>query len=173
MNDMKTPFEIRRESWGSMTVTVTKCDDFRYSGGAWRCDAYTTDYHYGDFGKTQNSNREKEIKCGGCFQWEFVAKDHDESLIRPYRMPKKEKAVRGITVQKAAKEYVCRNCGEKIKKGDKYEKYSVRNAYAVGDILAHFHVGGRDKLREKYFCKPAEEIRFNEVEQAWKDGFLV
>jgi RNase P subunit RPR2 len=176
MNEMKTPFLIKRNTWGNMTVTVDLVDNFHFSAKDWRCDAYTKDEMYTDFGygtSIRGNDVFKLIGCGGNYSWLFANKSHDENLIRPYRESTKPKSQNGLTIQKAGKNYTCKYCNASIIKGNAYEKYQVRNAGKLGAIKEIFCVGCRDKLREFHFQKPASEIKFAEILIAWNNGVLV
>lgn len=176
MNGMKTPFEIKRRTWGNMTITVDHVDNFHYSAGDWRCDAYTGSEHYEDWSYgtvTRDGKEMRVIGCGGNYSWTFASKKHDESLIRPYREYDRPKSEKGLTVLKAGKNYVCRHCRSPINRGEPYERYAVRHAGKLGQINEVFCVGCRDKLREAHFDKPAGEVKFSEIMDAWKGGVLV
>lgn len=176
MNGMKTPFTIKRSTWGSLTITVDHVENFHYSAGDWRCDSYTksesyTDLSYGT--KNCNGVEMRVIGCGGNYSWQFTDQFHDEELIKPYREYNTPKSSKGLTVQKAGKSYTCKFCSSPIPKGVQYEKYAVRYAGKLGAIKEVFCLGCRDKLREKHFGKPAGDIKYTEVQDAWNKGILV
>lgn len=176
MNGMKVPFTIRRSTWGNLTITVDHVENFHYSARDWRCDAYTKSEDYSDlsYGTVyRNGVYMRVIGCGGNYCWQFVDQVHNPELIKPYREYNRPKSDKGITVQKAGKDYICRFCNSVIPKGVQYEKYTVRHARKLGSIKEVFCIGCRDKLREKHFGKPFSEIKFKELLDAWDDGILV
>lgn len=86
MNGMKTPFEIRRGTWGGLTITVDLVDNFRFSGGDWRCDAFTKsdDYYSDRYGVAIRDDIVMSvIGCANNYSWCFVDMEHDEDLIFP------------------------------------------------------------------------------------------
>ncbi|MED6316587.1 MAG: hypothetical protein VYA60_05025 [Pseudomonadota bacterium] len=176
MNGMKTPFTIKQTRWGNLEITVDHVDNFHYSAGGWRCDAYTKseDYMSSSYGTANRADvKMKVIGGGGSYKWQFVDQPHNEELIKPYREYDRPKSVKGVTVQKAGKKYICGFCKSDIPKGDQYERYNVRHARKLGAIKEVFCVGCRDKLREKHFGKPANEIKYGEILDAWDNGILV
>ena len=176
MNGMKTPFTIKRATWGNLTITVDHVKNFHYSAGDWRCDAYTQSENYKNFSYGTEDCGGVEMRvigCGGNYCWQFVDQIHNEELIKPYREYNRPKPNKGVTLQKAGKEYTCRFCCNLIPKGEVYEKYAVRYAGKIGPIKEVFCVGCRDKLREQHFGKPAADIRYTEIQDAWNKGVLV
>lgn len=176
MNEMKTPFLIKRNTWGNMTISVDLVENFHYSAKDWRCDAYTLDEKYTDYGYGSINRGDKTYKvigCGGNYSWQFVDKEHDENLIRPYRESSKPKSVNGLTIQSAGKAYSCKHCQSLISQGTPYERYRVTQAGKLGQINEVFCIGCRDKLRQIYFNKPANEIKFADLLDAWNKSILV
>lgn len=176
MNGMKTPFTIKRSTWGCLTITIDYVDNFHYSAGDWRCDSYTVSEDYTDLSygtKNCNGVDMRVVGCGGNYSWQFANQFHNEELIKPYREYNRPKSDKGITLQKAGKNYTCRFCSSLIPKGDRYEKYTVRYAGKLGSIKEVFCLGCRDKLREKNFGKPASDVKYTEIQDAWNKGILV
>ncbi len=173
MNNKKLHFKVRRNTWGNLTVTVDRIENIHYSAKDWRCDSYTTDSSYDNFGYGEeiiNDETFKTIGCGGNYSWSF-AEDieyNKELLPKP-----KDPSIKGLKTQKAGKAYKCYHCKKEISKGQSYERYSMRSAGKFGPINEVFCLGHRDKMREKYFDKPIDDIKYSELIDVWNNGILI
>lgn len=171
MNHKQLPFNIVRSSWGNLVISVDKIDNIRYSARSWYCDAFTLSPGYKDmvYGTVGDY---KVIGCAGCYQWLFAdaGKEYDESLLPQVE----KKSNRGLTIQKAGKNYVCFYCKKEIPKGSENERYSMRSAGETNmSINEVFCVGHRDEMREKYFNKPIDQITFSELIEVWDKGIII
>lgn len=171
MNDKQLPFSISRATWGNLSITVDKIDNIRFSAKAWYCDAYTLTEDYQDIGYGKVGDY-KIIGCAGNYQWRFT---NPEKLYNEELLPKVQKHHdRGLTFHKAGKSYKCRHCGKIIQKGDQYERYRMRAAGDKGiPINEIFCLGHRDEMREKYFKKPVDQIKFQELIDTWNKGIII
>jgi hypothetical protein len=172
MNHKQLPFNIARSSWGNLIISVDKIDNIRYSAKSWYCDAFTLSETYKDMGYGSAGDY-KVIGCAGCYQWLFAddEKEYDESLL-PEKAEKK--SIRGLSIQRAGKDYICYYCKKVISKGSEYERYSMRSAGETNmPINEVFCVGHRDEMREKHFSKPIDQINFSELLEAWNEGIII
>lgn len=173
MNNKILPFKVRRNTWGNMHVTVDRIENIHYSAKDWRCNAFTTSTSYDNYGYGEeliDGVSCKVIGCGGNYSWKFFDDiGYDESLLPQPKNP----SIKGLKTQKAGKKYTCYHCKNIINRGDMYERYTMRSAGNVGAINEVFCIGHRTELREKYFERSADDVSFNELNDAWKKGVLV
>jgi hypothetical protein len=171
MNEKKLPFEISRRSWGNFSIKVDKIENIRYSSKAWYCDAFTLSEEYDDksYGKIGDY---KIIGCAGCYQWRFT---DNEKIYNENLLPElKKHHDRGLKYQKAGKEYKCFYCKKKISKGNEYERYSMRSAGEKNLLINEiFCLGHRDEMREVFFKKSIDKIKFQELIDTWNKGIII
>ena len=171
MKEKKLPFQVKRATWGNLTISVDRIDNIRYSAKAWYCDAYTLSPDYADQGYGSIGDY-KMIGCAGCYQWAFAdpEKVYNEDLL-----PKVAKQHdRGLKFQKAGKDYNCYHCGKQIIKGEQYERYTMRAAGKKNiPINEVFCIGHRDEMREQYFKKPIDKIKFTDLMEVWDKGVII
>lgn len=171
MNQKKLPFEIKRSSWGNLIITVDKIDNIRFSANAWYCDAFTLSEQYND-SSYGSVGAYKVIGCSGCYQWGFadIEKEYNLELLPVVKQHHKN----GLVYKKAAKNYICYFCKKVISKGTDYERYSVKSAGNKGfPINEVFCLGHRDEMREVYFNKPIDKIKFQEIIDTWNEGTII
>ncbi|MFT5298507.1 MAG: hypothetical protein ACI9YH_004555 [Colwellia sp.] len=173
MNNQKLNFRVKRNTWGNLAVTIDRIDNIIYSANDWRCDSYTKNQSYENYGYGEiivNNEVFRTIGCGGNYSWLFAEDiEYDEKLLRKPKDP----SVKGLKTQKARKEYKCYHCKEIISKGQLYERYEMRSAGKFGPINEVFCIGHRDKMREEYFDKSSENIKYQQLIDTWNDGILI
>lgn len=74
-NNKALPFKVQRNTWGYMSITVDKVDNFTKSGRSYYCDAYTLSENYDSerYGtKEIDGVLYKKIGCAGNYSWHFA-----------------------------------------------------------------------------------------------------
>ncbi len=171
MNGKTLPFKVKRNTWGNFSITVDKIENIRFSAKAWYCDAYTLSENYDDLGYGSDG-KFKIIGCAGSYQWQFLDSDkgYNEELLSQVE----KKHDRGLTYQKAGKNYKCFYCNKEIQKGEKYERYRMRSAGKDNMLINEmFCVGHRDEMREKVFQKSIDDIKYSELMSKWDKGIII